>query len=113
MLLLLSDKQNYLFSKSKIICFISVGRGDVHSKQIFLGKWRQDFLWQAGRSIKGREGWDAAQLDLITHESEAPLDKPTLICHCKHPGEPGKNQRNGTKVLRALGGLTGKAFFQC
>lgn len=107
---LLSDKQNYFLLKSKIICFSSVRCGDVHRKQIFLGKWRQDFLRQVGRSIKGEEGWDAAQLVLITQESEALLDRPTLICHCKHPEEPGKKQGNGTKVLRAPGGLTGKTF---
>jgi len=37
------------------------------------------FSWQVGRSIKGREeGWDATQLLLITHNSQVPLDRPTV-----------------------------------
>lgn len=55
MLLLLSDKQNYLLLKSKRISFTSGTCGDVHRKQIIFGKWRQDFLWQVGSS-KGRGG---------------------------------------------------------
>lgn len=42
-LLLLSDKQNYLLLKSKVICFTSVRCGDVHREQIIFGKWRRDF----------------------------------------------------------------------
>lgn len=52
MLLLLSDKQNYLLLKSKVICFTSVRCGDVPRKQIIFGKWRQDFLGKLEEASK-------------------------------------------------------------
>lgn len=47
MLLLLSDKQNYLLLKPKVIYFTSARCGDV-----IFGKWRRDFLGKLEEASK-------------------------------------------------------------
>lgn len=74
---MLSDKQNYLLLKSKVICFTSVRCGDVHREQTIFGKWRRDFLGKLGEALK-EEKREATQLVLITHSSQVPLDRPTV-----------------------------------
>lgn len=47
MLLLLSDKQNYLLLKPKVIYFTSARCGDV-----IFGKWRRDFFGKLEEASK-------------------------------------------------------------